>query len=130
MQARSSTLYARQWPTPEAVLAALRQWADAQATARPELTALGFFGSHARGDSGFGSDLDLVAIVKRSDLPRMERNRDWPYELLPVPADLLVFTVEEWRRIHERGGRFARVMEEEVVWVVGAANALVTPAVP
>ena len=54
----------------------------------------------------------------------MERNRDWPYELLPVPADLLVFTVEEWRRIHERGGRFARVMEEEVVWVVGAANAL------
>ena len=58
---------------------------------------MGYFGSYARGDAGFGSDLDLVAVVKRSEVPRMERNRDWPYERLPVPADLLVFTVDEWR---------------------------------
>ena len=120
MPARSSTSSVKLWPTPEAVLVALRQWADAQADARPELAALGYFGSHARGDTGFGSDLDVVAIVERSEFPRMERNRDWLYERLPVPADLLVFTVEEWNRMRERGGRFARAMSEEVVWVVGS----------
>ena len=120
MPARSSTSSVKLWPTPEAVLVAFRDWADAQAADRPELAALGYFGSHARGDTGFGSDLDVVAIVERSEFPRMERNRDWPYERLPVPADLLVFTVEEWKRMRERGGRFARVMSEEVVWVVGS----------
>lgn len=122
MQAGYLTLYATEWPAPDVVLAALRKWADLQANVRPDLTALGFFGSHARGDSGFGSDLDLVAIVERSEHPRMERNRDWPYELLPVPVDLLVFTIKEWTRIHERGGGFARIMEEEVVWIVGAPH--------
>ena len=120
MPVRSSTSYVKRWPTPEAVLAAFRDWADAQAADRPELAALGYFGSHARGDTGFGSDLDVVAIVERSGFSRMERNRDWPYERLPVPADLLVFTVEEWKRMSERGDRFARVMSEEVVWVVGS----------
>lgn len=84
------------------------------------MVALGYFGSHARGDTGFGSDLDLVAVVERSDLPRMERGRDWPYERLPVPTDLLVFTVNEWQAMMERGGRFARVMKDEVVWVIGS----------
>jgi len=50
----------------------------------------------------------------------MERNRDWPYERLPVPTDLLVFTVDEWQAMMERGGRFARVMRDEVVWVIGS----------
>ncbi len=120
MRAQSSTSSVKRWPTADSVLAALREWARRQADARPELAALGCFGSYARGDNGFGSDLDLVAIVERSDVPRMERNRDWPFERLPVPADLLVFTVDEWDRMMKRAGRFARVMETEVVWVVGS----------
>ena len=43
-----------------------------------------------------------------SELPRLERNRDWPCERLPVPTDLLVYTIEEWERMRRRGGRFAR----------------------
>lgn len=120
MPVQSSNTSVRHWPTADFVLAALREWAGGQAEARPELAALGYFGSHARGDSGFGSDLDLVAIVERSEVPRMERNRDRPYEKLPVPADLLVFTADEWRGMMERGGRFAEVMDAEVVWVLGS----------
>ena len=63
----------------------------AEANRRPELQALGYFGSYARGDEGFGSDLDLVAVVGQSPLPFMERARDWKTETLPVPADLLVY---------------------------------------
>ena len=121
MPVTSSTTSVKRWPTPDQVLRALRDWANTQEAVRPELVALGYFGSHARGDTGFGSDLDLVAIVSESELPRLERNRDWPYERLPVPADLLVYTVEEWKRMRRRGGRFARMMDEEAVWVLGSA---------
>ena len=124
MPETSSPSFVKRWPKPERVLADLRRWAESQASRRPELIALGYFGSHARGEAGFGSDLDLVAIVQKSDVPQMERNRDWPYELLPVPADLLIYTAEEWRGIKRRGGRFAHVMESEVVWVVGESSDL------
>ena len=122
MPGTSSTSCVRRWPKPERVLADLREWAAQQATRRPDLIALGYFGSHAREDTGFGSDLDLVAIVSESNVPQMERNRDWPFERLPVPADLLVYTADEWREIRRGGGRFARVMESEVVWVVGEGS--------
>lgn len=122
MPGTSSPSFVKHWPKPERVLADLRKWAADQAARRPELIALGYFGSHARGEAGFGSDLDLVAIVETSGDPQMQRNRDWPYERLPVPTDLLIYTAEEWRRMKGRGGRFARVMESEVVWVVGEGS--------
>lgn len=121
MPVTSSNSSVKHWPASDTVLAAFRKWALAQADMRPEVVALGYFGSHARRDTGFGSDLDVVAIVKESDRPRLERNRDWPYERLPVPADLLVYTAEEWERLQQRGGRFARMLNDEAVWVVGSA---------
>ena len=121
MPVTSSNSSVKRWPASDTVLAAFRKWARAQADIRPELVALGYFGSHARGDTGFGSDLDVVAIVEASDRPRLERNRDWPYERLPVPADLLVYTVEEWDRLHQRGGRFVRMLDDDAVWVIGSA---------
>ena len=90
----------------------------AEANRRPELQALGYFGSYARGDEGFGSDLDLVAVVGQSPLPFMERARDWKTETLPVPADLLVYTAEEWRELRNGAGRFANVLAAETVWLV------------
>ncbi len=121
MPVTSSTTFVKRWPTPDQVLGALRDWANALAATRPDLVALAYFGSHARGDTGFGSDLDLVAVVSESEVPRLERNREWPCERLPVPTDLLVYTVDEWERMRRKGGRFARMMDEEAVWVLGAA---------
>ena len=119
MPVTSSTSYIKRWPVAETVLRALKEWADAQADARPDLAALGYFGSYARNEAAFGSDIDLIAIVEHSEASYLERARDWPYERLPVPADLLVYTVAEWDRLQRRGGRFARVLTDEVVWLVG-----------
>lgn len=91
----SSSSSVKRWPTREAVLDGLRTWAAAEAKRRPELEALGYFGSYARGDEGFGSDLDLIAVVAQSPLPFIERARDWKTATLPVPADLIVYTAEE-----------------------------------
>ena len=60
MPVRSSPSSVKLWPTPDVVLAELRPWAARQRKARSELAALGYFGSHARRDTGFGSGLDLV----------------------------------------------------------------------
>ena len=102
MPVTSSTSHIKRWPVAETVLRALKEWADAQADARPHLAALGYFGSYARNEAAFGSDIDLIAIVEHSETSYLERARDWPYERL------------QWR-----GGRFAQVLTDEVVWVLG-----------
>lgn len=120
MPVTSSSSSVKRWPTREAVLDGLRAWAAGEAKRRPELKALGYFGSYARGDEGFGSDLDLVAVVVQSPLPFRERARDWKTEALPVPADLLVYTAEEWEAVRDGAGRFASVLATETVWLIGA----------
>ncbi len=74
-------------------------------------------GRYARGDWGVGSDVDLVAVVERADEPFERRSLQWNLNPLPVPAELLVYTVSEWHALLEQGGRFARTLEQEVVWV-------------
>ncbi|WP_376791658.1 nucleotidyltransferase domain-containing protein [Thermoflexus sp.] len=54
----------------------MRIWAERVARERPEVLRIGYFGSYARGDWGVGSDLDLVVIVRRSDLPFERRAVD------------------------------------------------------
>jgi hypothetical protein len=43
-----------------------------------------------------GSDLDLLAVVDSSELPFERRSVSWNLNGLPVQADLLVYTTEEW----------------------------------
>ncbi len=119
MPLTSSASCVKRWPTADHVLDALRVWSHTQSETRPELSALGYFGSYARGDAGFGSDLDLVAIVRRSTLPFIGRARDWPTDTLPVPVDLLVYTAAEWKSLQNEGSRFAATLATEAVWVVG-----------
>jgi predicted nucleotidyltransferase len=78
---------------------------------------IGLFGSYARGDWGVGSDLDLIAVVDNSDVPLERRALSFDLLGLPVPADLLVYTVQEWDRLLAEGGRFARVVAAESVWL-------------
>jgi uncharacterized protein len=111
---RSSVLV---WPDRAQVMGAARRWAREEASTREGVLRIGCFGSYARGDAGVGSDLDLVAVVRRAGVPFAERSAAWPLERLPVPADLLVYTEEEWDRLTAAGTRFAKVLRSEVVWL-------------
>lgn len=117
MPVRSLNTRVFRWPDRDQVEAAARAWARRQAARHPELKRLGIFGSFTRGDWGVGSDLDLVAVVSSAERPFLERARDWDLTELPVPAELLVYTEDEWRRKITEGGRFAKVLANEVVWV-------------
>ncbi|WP_211204587.1 nucleotidyltransferase domain-containing protein [Ammonifex degensii] len=95
--------------------------------ARPEVVCIGYFGSYARGDWGVGSDLDLVIVVKESKFSFQRRGVEWDTTQLPVPADLLVYTEEEWKELLGSGSRFARVLREETVWVYPDTTSNRTP---
>jgi hypothetical protein len=60
---------------------------------------------------------DLIAVINESAEPFERRARTWDLATLPVPAEILVYTELEWESLLDRGGRFARTLEREVVWV-------------
>jgi hypothetical protein len=113
MPVRSLHSSVKKWPDRRTVLEALTVWA--QQLHDPSVLRIGCVGSYARGDRGFGSDLDIVIVVTSSSVPFESRSRDFDTTSLPVPADLMVFTEEEVRRHHSP--RFKRVLEKETVWV-------------
>ncbi len=53
----------------------------------------------------------------QSDKPFERRALDFDATGLPVPAELLVYTQAEWRRLMGEAGRFARTLAAETVWV-------------
>lgn len=106
------------WPNREAVTQALAGWAITAAERHPELLRLGYFGSYARGDWGVGSDLDLVAVVSHAPASFENRSLGWDLSPLPVPTDLLIYTIEEWRAVQQRGGRFAETLSRETIWIL------------
>ncbi|MGH9257001.1 MAG: nucleotidyltransferase domain-containing protein [Vicinamibacterales bacterium] len=106
------------WPDRDQVDRAVRRWAAGESRTRSPLRRLGYFGSYARGDWGVGSDLDLVAVVSETAEPFERRALAWDLGALPVPAEILVYTEAEWRALVARGGRFARTLDHEVVWII------------
>ena len=68
------------------------------------------FGSHARGEAGEHSDYDIV-VIKRTDRSFLERLQDMvPYLVaFDRPAEILVYTPDEFERMGESGlGRIVR----------------------
>jgi hypothetical protein len=82
----------------------------------PEVLRIGYFGSYARGDWGVGSDLDLIVIVRHATEPFERRGLLFDVSFSPVPADLLVYTKDEWNRMTETENRFSQSQERESVW--------------
>jgi len=111
---RSSVL---RWPDRQAVEQAVRRWAAALAAspAGQDVLQVGYAGSYARGDWGVGSDVDLVVLVAQAAQPFERRAAAWDTTALPVPADLLVYTPEEWSALTRTP--FGRRLAQEVVWV-------------
>ena len=104
------------WPDAQAVDRALREWAQTVTERHPEVLRIGYIGSYARGDWSVGSDLDVLLIVAQSDLPFDQRAAAWNVDALPVPVDLMVYTLDEWLRI-PHDSRFAQAVQHEARWV-------------
>lgn len=112
MPVRSLSSSVFTWPDAQTVSQAVRRWAEKMSKEHPEVKRIGYFGSYARGDWGVGSDLDLIIIVAQATEPFEQRSARWDTFDLPVPADVLIYTVGEWEQ-----SRFCHRVREEVVWV-------------
>lgn len=118
MPVRSLTTSVLRWPDRLEVERRVAEWAAREAPRHPGLLRLGYFGSYARGDAGVGSDLDLIAVIESSSpVPFERRALGWELSTLPVPAELLVYTLQEWERLQQQGGRFARTLQREARWL-------------
>jgi predicted nucleotidyltransferase len=74
------------------------------------------FGSYARGEADGFSDLDLVVVIP-TNLPRLERGELVAsiVEAIPIAAEVLVYTPEEYRRgMQRRQGVFDGIAREGV----------------
>ena len=116
MPVRSLNSSVLKWPDRSAVDKAIRQWSKKVGSTKHGIEQIGYFGSYARGDWGVGSDLDIVIIVGNSDKPFEARGREWNTAELPVPADVLVYTREEWQSLIEQSS-FLRTIAAETIWV-------------
>jgi len=116
MPVRSLSSSVLTWPSVEAVDLAVRRWAKKVTKERSGVVRVGYFGSYARGNWGVGSDLDLIIIMEHTKEPFLRRAAGWDVTKLPVPADLLVYSKDEWRSL-DRNTRFYRTLVEETVWV-------------
>ena len=118
MPVTSSASSVKRWPNAESVMAAARAWAVELAAGDEAIIAVGCFGSYAQGVAGFGSDLDFV-LIRRREAGAFDR-RGAAVETLPVPADVLVYDVDAWRRLQADDRRMARVLRSETLWLYGS----------
>ena len=109
------------WPDAASVDRAVRQWAEKVNREREGILRIGYFGSYAKGNWGVGSDLDLVIIVKSSELPFHRRAIEWDTMELPVPTDVVVYTEAEWQRLDQQT-KFFKMLKEETIWVFIQVN--------
>ncbi|MFA0783166.1 nucleotidyltransferase family protein [Fervidibacter sacchari] len=116
MPVRSLNSSVLKWARREEVLESAKSWAERIAQNHPEVLRIGCFGSYARGDWGVGSDIDILVIVARSNKPFIYRAVDFDATDLPVPADVLVYTQDEWHQL-QLSGRFSEQVKSEVIWL-------------
>jgi len=81
---------------------------------RDKVEKISIFGSYSRGKADLFTDLDIILIIK-TDKPFLERMKEiYSLLALPVDADILCYTPEEYNRIRSRG--FFKAMEEVVLY--------------
>jgi len=116
MPVRSLNSSVLKWPSREVVDRAVCSWTAEQVRQRPEIVRLGYFGSYARDDWGVGSDLDLIAVVEGTSAPFERRSLEWDLNGLPVPAEIIVYSLTEWKDLEKKATKFAHKLKSEAVW--------------
>jgi uncharacterized protein len=62
------------------------------------------------------SDLDVVAIVRKAAEPFERRSLEWDLTSMPVPAEIIVYTPPEWKKLEQGNPRFFRMLNRDTKW--------------
>ncbi len=77
------------------ILSLAKRTAKRIAANHPEVTRILLFGSFARGDFGTRSDMDLLIVLKSSDLPIRDRIAEFLKNCSEYPTDVFPLTEME-----------------------------------
>lgn len=95
MPVRLLTSSILKWPKDKQIHEFFSNWAKTIKKQKPTIVKIGYFGPYARGDAGVGSDLDLIVVIKDSQLPFEKRAAEWDFTTFPVPTDVFIYTEAE-----------------------------------
>lgn len=56
-------------------------------------------------------------MVEQAEEPFERRSVQWEANQLPVPAQIIVYTLKEWDLLRQQANRFVLTLERETVWV-------------
>lgn len=116
----SSSVY--KWPDRDQVHRALCNSIVALVEQQPNIHKVGYIGSYARGDWGVGSDLDLVVVIEDDDTRFLDRTIPLDLVEIPVPVDVIIYTLGEWVELLNRPGKFTETIQSEIVWIYMGSN--------
>lgn len=92
----------------DALLAELERNAERLSHQAPEVEEVQLFGSFARGDYTPESDVDVLIVVSRSEIPFLERPDAYreAFQGIPLDVNLAVYTTEEASRLRRDPSSF------------------------
>lgn len=122
MPVRSLSSPVFKWPDRDQVHRALCKSIDALIKVQPNILKVGYIGSYARGDWGVGSDMDLVVIIEDDDTRFLDRTIPLDLAEIPVPVDVITYTLSEWEECLRREGKFTETIQSEIVWIYLGSN--------
>ena len=115
MPVRSLSSAIFKWPDREQVLSAARNWALSLRRQDQAVESILCVGSYARNDWGVGSDLDVIVLIANTSMSPLERRERYEPRGLPVPADLWVYTRDEWEALSSRAPQLWRRLQREIL---------------
>lgn len=98
----SPSVRIRYFPKQE-VWAALREWVAQLPHVRPEVERVLLFGSLARDEAAPGSDVDLLLVLRESDMPFLDRIPYYTPSPFPVGVEVFAYTQEELEKMLKEG---------------------------
>jgi predicted nucleotidyltransferase len=103
---------------PAVVVEALKTWAGELRKRKPEVLALGYFGSYATNRCGPGSDLDVLVILEHSEHSRFfDRIPDLYPTSFPVGVDIFAYTKEEIIEMRSDDNPWLRQILKDIIWI-------------
>jgi predicted nucleotidyltransferase len=118
MQKQSSPSVKITYFDKEAVSEALSEFLKELEKRSPEIKRIILFGSFARGECVPGSDIDLLIVLRESNIPFLERIPKYMPSHFPVGVDVFPYTEGELREMLNSGNFFVKRALEEGIEVL------------
>ncbi len=60
--------------------------------------------------------MDVIAIVSKTAEPFEHRSLEWDLSGLPVPAEIIIYSLAEWEMLEQGNTRFFRMLDCDAIW--------------